>query len=112
MKKTFRYLFVAAAISLAGCQGNTQNQHNAAVIEQINNNDLYQFVDQKAGKILATGFNAGDGYGEVWIRDFNTFAVSVFRRSKTVLISFKDWLENAFKSLKSLMLLDFITLRI
>ena len=23
--------------------------------------------------ILATGFNAGDGYGEVWIRDFATF---------------------------------------
>jgi hypothetical protein len=23
--------------------------------------------------VVKTGFNAGDGYGEVWIRDYNTF---------------------------------------
>lgn len=27
----------------------------------------------KALEIVKTGFNAGDGYGEVWIRDYNTF---------------------------------------
>ena len=27
----------------------------------------------RSRSILATGFNAGDGYGEVWIRDFATF---------------------------------------
>ena len=26
-----------------------------------------------AADLLKTGFNAGNSYGEVWIRDFNTF---------------------------------------
>ena len=30
-------------------------------------------VSDMARKTVATGLNAGDGYGEVWIRDFNTF---------------------------------------
>lgn len=30
-------------------------------------------VEQMARKIASEGFNAGDGYGEVWIRDYNTF---------------------------------------
>ena len=30
-------------------------------------------VDSMARAIIRTGFNAGDGYGEVWIRDMNTF---------------------------------------
>lgn len=40
---------------------------------QILNNDGFDFVKKKAIEILKTGFNAGDGYGEVWIRDYNTF---------------------------------------
>jgi hypothetical protein len=34
---------------------------------------LMEFVKSKALDIVKTGFNAGDGYGEVWIRDYNTF---------------------------------------
>jgi glycogen debranching enzyme len=30
-------------------------------------------VKEMAEKLISTGFTAGDGYGEVWIRDFNTF---------------------------------------
>lgn len=30
-------------------------------------------VDSMARAIVASGFNAGDSYGEVWIRDYNTF---------------------------------------
>ncbi|GLU56889.1 amylo-alpha-1,6-glucosidase [Dyadobacter frigoris] len=30
-------------------------------------------VKAKALEVVKTGFNAGDGYGEVWIRDYNTF---------------------------------------
>ena len=33
----------------------------------------YDFVKNKALTVVRTGFNAGDGYGEVWIRDYNTF---------------------------------------
>lgn len=34
---------------------------------------LLQLVKAKAIDVVKTGFNAGDGYGEVWIRDYNTF---------------------------------------
>lgn len=30
-------------------------------------------VKKMAEKLISTGFTAGDGYGEVWIRDLNTF---------------------------------------
>ena len=40
---------------------------------KIRNNDLFSFVKQKSLDVVKTGFNAGDGYGEVWIRDYNTF---------------------------------------
>lgn len=33
----------------------------------------FPFVKEKALAVMKTGFNAGDGYREVWIRDFNTF---------------------------------------
>ena len=40
---------------------------------QIRSNKYFAFTKQKALEIVKTGFNAGDGYGEVWIRDYNTF---------------------------------------
>lgn len=33
----------------------------------------FPFVIAKAKAVMKTGFNAGDGYSEVWIRDYNTF---------------------------------------
>ncbi|WP_439183310.1 GH36-type glycosyl hydrolase domain-containing protein [Carboxylicivirga taeanensis] len=39
----------------------------------IQTNESFQFVKTKALEVVKTGFNAGDGYGEVWIRDYNTF---------------------------------------
>ncbi len=39
----------------------------------IEADSLCQYVKQKALDVVGTGFNAGDGYGEVWIRDYNTF---------------------------------------
>ena len=41
--------------------------------EQIDSNEYFAFTKNKALEIVKTGFNAGDGYGEVWIRDYNTF---------------------------------------
>jgi len=40
---------------------------------KIEHNELMNTVDSMARAVVATGFSAGDGYGEVWIRDFNTF---------------------------------------
>lgn len=33
----------------------------------------FPFVKAKALEVMKAGFNAGDGYREVWIRDYNTF---------------------------------------
>ena len=46
------------------------NQNLAKVI--LGNPDLAQVL-QRAKSILGGGLNAGSGYGEVWIRDLNTF---------------------------------------
>ncbi len=35
--------------------------------------EYFKFTKKKALEIIKTGFNAGDGYGEIWIRDYNTF---------------------------------------
>ncbi len=40
---------------------------------QIGANAYFSFVKEKATQVMKTGFNAGDGYREVWIRDYNTF---------------------------------------
>lgn len=57
-------------ILLSACSRSTEiNELRRKVL-----NDPYiPFVKAKALEIVKTGFNAGDGYGEVWIRDYNTF---------------------------------------
>ena len=42
-------------------------------LRQILSDPLMDRVDSMALAVAATGFNAGDGYKEVWIRDLNTF---------------------------------------
>ncbi|MBQ3723250.1 MAG: hypothetical protein II851_06030 [Bacteroidales bacterium] len=42
-------------------------------LKGILDDPLMAQVDSMARAVAATGFNAGDGYKEVWIRDFNTF---------------------------------------
>lgn len=46
---------------------------NTIPVEKIKSNQYFQFVKTKALEVMRTGFNAGDGYREVWIRDYNTF---------------------------------------
>ena len=41
--------------------------------DKILNDPLMHQVDSMAREIVRTGLNAGDTYGEVWIRDYNTF---------------------------------------
>ncbi|WP_246229254.1 GH92 family glycosyl hydrolase [Sphingobacterium shayense] len=40
---------------------------------QIRSDTRLQTVKEKAKKLVESGFTAGDGYAEVWIRDYNTF---------------------------------------
>lgn len=58
---------------LATCNQKKQADSNSILNEQILNNEGFSFVKKKALEVVKTGFNAGDGYGEVWIRDYNTF---------------------------------------
>ncbi len=68
MKNLFFIIVIAGIISCNPKQ--TQNQE---LIQKIKSNEYFAFTKQKALEIVKTGFNAGDGYGEVWIRDYNTF---------------------------------------
>lgn len=58
-------------LALASCTSKTPKE--PTLKEQIQNNEYFAYTKSKALEIVKTGFNAGDGYGEVWIRDYNTF---------------------------------------
>lgn len=51
----------------------TSENPNDELIDALNNDPNIPVVKQKAIDIVTTGFNAGDNYSEVWIRDYNTF---------------------------------------
>ena len=50
-----------------------EDPEKVAFRNKVLNNKDFAFVKKKALEVVGTGFNAGDGYGEVWIRDYNTF---------------------------------------
>ncbi|RTY98503.1 hypothetical protein EKM02_11815 [Flavobacterium sp. RSP49] len=43
------------------------------LVYKIKTDTRLKTVSEKARKLVSSGFNAGDGYSEVWIRDLNTF---------------------------------------
>ncbi|XCF05968.1 hypothetical protein ABI125_14770 [Tamlana crocina] len=67
-----KYLNLIVLCFLIGCKPNTKKE-NLVLKKQILSNEYFAFTKQKALEVVMTGFNAGDGYGEVWIRDYNTF---------------------------------------
>jgi cellobiose phosphorylase len=50
-----------------------QVDEEALWLQGVLDDPLMAQVDSMARAVAATGFNAGDGYKEVWIRDLNTF---------------------------------------
>ena len=48
-------------------------QSNYNLANSIRQNPDFKFVKEKAVAVVKDGFNAGDGYIQVWIRDLNTF---------------------------------------
>ena len=60
-------------LTAAGCQENKQQAADKALAEQILANEYFAYSKEKGLEVLKSGFNAGDGYREVWIRDYNTF---------------------------------------
>ncbi len=65
------YIITAIMLVLGACtQVKTADEEMKS---NIQSNEYFDFVKEKALEVVQTGFNAGDGYGEVWIRDYNTF---------------------------------------
>ena len=70
-----RWIPVVCAVgvlSLAQAQ-TTKRVSNRELAAQILEDPELGIVLEKARALLKTGLNAGGGYGEVWIRDLNTF---------------------------------------
>ena len=65
MKYIFLILLLSALVKISLAQD--------APGEKQNSEAYFPFVVDKALEVMKTGFNAGDGYREVWIRDYNTF---------------------------------------
>ena len=61
--------FMLPLFILLSCSAD-QNKFN--LIERIQKDPNIPAVKEKALELISTGFNAGDGYSEVWIRDYNT----------------------------------------
>ncbi len=72
-----RLLFLLIIVSsLFSCNSNKNEKNNTTadpLKEEIKNDSTLQIIKTKAIDIVKNGFNAGDGYAEVWIRDYTTF---------------------------------------
>jgi glycogen debranching enzyme len=66
-----KLIFIGIAALIQACTSQPSQKENLA--KEIKSNEYFVFVNEKALEVVKTGFNAGDGYGEVWIRDYNTF---------------------------------------
>jgi len=64
------YLLLSLSLIISCSTSSTQDKD---LKNQIESNGYFDFTMKKALEIVKTGFNAGDSYGEVWIRDYNTF---------------------------------------
>jgi glycogen debranching enzyme len=66
-------LVIIMAFVVFACATPVSKKQNRELAERIKGNEYFSFVKNKALEVVKTGFNAGDSYGEVWIRDYNTF---------------------------------------
>ena len=83
MKKYYS-LFMLVLLMFA-CTTPVKNAAGSDLSAKIKSNEYFPLVKAKALEIMKTGFNAGDGYREVWIRDYNTFielAAQVFPKEE------------------------------
>ncbi|MCK3683606.1 amylo-alpha-1,6-glucosidase [Maribellus sp. YY47] len=71
MQKIIAYTSFFLVLLATSCQNSTKV--NNELLQQISQNEYFAFTKNKALEVISSGFNAGDGYREVWIRDYNTF---------------------------------------
>lgn len=72
-RKSIVGLMLAASLCCMSCGGKRAVSPEKQLAERILQDTLMNKVDSMAREVVKGGFNAGDGYGEVWIRDYNTF---------------------------------------
>jgi len=68
MKAVTFFCTLLLLMSCATKQTSKENLH-----AKIESNEYFAFTKKKALEVVKGGFNAGEGYSEVWIRDYNTF---------------------------------------
>jgi len=71
MKKYYA-VFMGLLFALATVAQVKKDQDPIQVVK-AKNDCYFTFVKAKVLEVMKAGFNAGDGYREVWIRDYNTF---------------------------------------
>lgn len=71
MERVLFITLILVSINLKSMDISSEKIEN--IRNEILNDRLMYKVDSMAHEVISTGLNAGDGYGEVWIRDFNTF---------------------------------------
>ena len=73
MNKIGKFFLTATLGCLTASAWANEEDDLRIVQKQILENRTIDEVNRMAHQIVSSGLNAGDGYGEVWIRDFNTF---------------------------------------
>ena len=72
--RTMKIIYLASLLLLFfACSSPGNAKKERELVEKIKSDQYFQFVKARALEVMKTGFNAGDGYREVWIRDYNTF---------------------------------------
>lgn len=75
--KQKRYLVLVFTLILTVSKLYAQQLSKSEWVHTIQTDQSFPKVKQMAEELIKTGFNAGSGYGEVWIRDLNTFIVPI-----------------------------------
>ena len=74
MKKYLLFTIAALCLFCISCGNKTSSPSpDKLLADKILQDTLMDKVETMAIEVVKGGFNAGDGYGEVWIRDYNTF---------------------------------------
>jgi len=71
MNKNLKFIAILLPVFIACSSGKQPSMQKLS--EEIKKSESIAFTKSKALEVVKTGFKAGDGYSEVWIRDYNTF---------------------------------------
>lgn len=67
------FSILVCTLILSGAAQAAQDDSSQSLAQRILTDDSLTQLTEKAEAMIRTGFNAGAGYNEIWIRDFNTF---------------------------------------